>query len=460
MNSDDLERPAYIKGVLRLRAPNEKGMKINMFSKNSTAFLMLCSGITGIMTLSALPAFAQIDMRKRPSLVITSEKSPIKSDAGSIMSPDPSNYAGRNVRVPQMPPLQTSATSMDIAPSQLNGDSYYQPTQTVVADKVAELRSDLSGLKNRVSGLSSRLGDMQQRSRSMAAEYNASVATINTQLQTGTTPGNPRLVEKLNVAQTNLDRMSQSVTDLNGMAVDAASAASMGSYILESCRSAYGISGAVEEDHQALSQLEDEVNATIVTIDRVLNDINDSMTRTAAYLSSERSNLRTLSYAVTNGDYYGRSLASRPFSSAPPTTINSAYGGSAYNYGANSMAQPASATMSSSFVPMPTPAQPLGGPRPLVKIKFDKPNVDYEQAVYMAVNEAMQKYPNSRMELIAVNPSSGNAAQVAIESTRARRNAESVLRSLSQMGVDVSKIDLSTQESAEARSNEVHIYIR
>ncbi len=407
------------------------------------------------MALTAMPASAQIDMRKRPSLVITSEKSPARSDASSIMSPDPSNYADRNVRVPQMPPLQASSASpMDISPSQINGDSYYQPTQTVVADKVAELRSDLSGLKNRVDGLSSRLSDMHQRSKSMAAEYNASVATINTQLQTGTTPGNPRLVEKLNVAQSNLDRMSQSVNDLNGMAVDAASAASMGSYILESCRSAYGISGAVEEDHEALSRLEDEVNSAIVTIDRVLNDINDSMTRTAAYLSSERSNLRTLSYAVTNGDYYGRSLASRPFSSAPPTTINSAYGGSAYNYGASM--QPVSAVSAG----MPAPAQPLGGPRPLVKIKFDKPNVDYEQAVYMAVNEAMQKYPNSRLELIAVNPSSGNAAQVAIESTRARRNAESVLRSLSQMGVDVSKIDLSTQESAEARSNEVHIYIR
>ena len=78
----------------------------------------------------------------------------------------------------------------------------------------------------------------------------------------------------------------------------------------------------------------------------------------------------------------------------------------------------------------------------------------------MAVNEAMQKYPNSRFELIAVTPSSGNAAQVAIESTRARRNAENVLRSLSQMGVDVNKIDLSTSQSAEAKSNEVHIFIR
>lgn len=111
----------------------------------------------------------------------------------------------------------------------------------------------------------------------------------------------------------------------------------------------------------------------------------------------------------------------------------------------------------------PTPivqTAPLSSPRPLVKIKFDKANVDYQQAVYMAMNEAMQKYPTARYELIAVTPTNGNAAQVAIESTHARRNAESVLRSLSQMGMDVNKIDLTTQQSAEAKSSEVHIYIR
>jgi hypothetical protein len=252
----------------------------------------------------------------------------------------------------------------------------------------------------------------------------------------------------LNIAQGNLDRMSQRVADLNGMAVEAANAASMGSFLLESVRSAYGLSGAVEEDHAALSSLEDEINGTIVTIDRVLNDVNDDITRTAAYLSAERSNLRTISLAVTNGDYYGRSLANRPFSSAPPTNLM----------------QPANVApeSTSSIYPSPAPvaAAPLSSPRPLVKIKFDRPSVDYEQAVYTAVSEAQQKYPGSQLEVIAVHPSQGNAAQLAIESTRARRNAETVLRSLSQMGVDVGNVALSTTESAEASTNEVHIYIR
>lgn len=396
-----------------------------MFSKICTHLALLAGGCAALMAF-ADTAGAQ-DMRKRPSLVITNQATP----AASGTMPRGDVYA-RPARVPEITSAQVSG-------------SYYQQTDTVVAGKVAALRGDLTGLQSRVSNLSSQLKSMQDRSVAMSSEYNASVATINTQLQTGTTPGNPRLVQKLSVAQTNLDKMSQNVADLNGMAVEAANAASMGSFLLESVRSAYGLSGAVEEDHVALAQLEDQINGTIVTIDRALNEVNDAITRTAAYLTAERNNLRTLSLAVTNGDYYGPSLASRPFSSAPPTNMvqSASYGGSS--------AYPSPATVT---------AAPLSSPRPLVKIKFDQPNVAYEQAVYMAVNEAQQKYPNSRLELIAVHPSQGNAAQVAIESTRSRRNAEMVLRSLSQMGVDVSKIDLRTQESAEAKSSEVHIFIR
>jgi hypothetical protein len=402
-------------------------MKINKFTLNRMSFFALVAGFA-MVVVAAFPAHAQIDMRKRPSLVITNDR----------MTPPPTT--GNSVLYNK--PVRTP----DITSSQITADMYSGETRTIVAEKVEGLRSDLLGLQSRVNNLASQLKSMQDRNRSMASEYNASVATINTQLQTGTTPGNPRLVQKLNTAQNNLDKMSQSVADLNAMAVEAANAASMGSFLLEACRSAYGLSGAVEEDHVALAQVEDQVNNVIVSIDRILNEVNDDITRTAAYLSSERNNIRTLALAVTNGDYYGRSLASRPFSSAPQT----------------SMVQQASVSSAASMMPMPGPAPtPLtGGPRPLVKIRFDQPNVDYQQAVYMAMSEAMQKYPSSRFELIAVYPAVGNAAQVAIESTRARRNAETVLRNLEQMGLDINRIDLSTQQSADVKTNEVHIFIR
>lgn len=416
-------------------------MKTNFMNRTSLRAAIFSFCALSVFALTASGVFAAIDMSKRPSLVITNKATPDMPRASVPAYSSP-------VRVP------------DISASKISRDAYFQPTNTVVTEKVQSLRSDLSGLQSRVNNLTAQLKGMQERNRAMSAEYNASLATINTQLQSGTTPGNPRLVEKLSIAQSNLDNLSQSVADLNSMAVEAANAASMGSFLLEACRAAYGLSGAVEEDHADLAQIEDQTNNTIVQIDRVLNELNDDITRNAAYLSAERGNMRTLTFAVTNGDYYGRSLASRPFSNAPQSTtmIAPSSGASASTY-SNSYMDGAS---SPSAYPAPAvqSAPAMSGPRPLVKIKFDQPNVNYEQAVYMAMNEAMQKYPNARYELIAVTPTNGNAAQVAIESTHARRNAETVLRSLSQMGLDVNRIDLTTQQSAEAKTNEVHILMR
>ena len=109
---------------------------------------------------------------------------------------------------------------------------------------------------------------------------------------------------------------------------------------------------------------------------------------------------------------------------------------------------------------MPDQPPAPSNPRPLVKIRFDRENVDYEQPVYIALNEAMEKFPDARFELVAVYPSEGNAAQAAIESTKSRRNAERVLRSMTQMGLPMDKVDISYAASSDASSSEVHIYVR
>lgn len=334
-----------------------------------------------------------------------------------------------------------------VEPSDLTGDSYYAPTETIVGRKVEELRRDLSDLQGKIAGLSERLTSLETDGQTKAADYYASVATISTQLQSGTTPGNPRLVQRLNTAQDSLEKLAGNVTQLNSLAVEVANVASLSSFLLEAARASYGLSGAIEEDHARLAQLEDSINNTIVVIDRILNNVNDDISRTAAYLSSERSNLRTLSLAITTGDLFGKSLSNRPFSGLsnaspePGGVLPASAGGPSPGVGAGS-------------------AAPLSKPRPLVKIRFDRPDVAYEQPVYMAMSEALDRYPQARFELVAVHPSVGNAAQIAIESSRARRSAEKVLRTLTEMGLPMDRVDLSYTPSPDAKSSEVHIYIR
>ncbi|HEY8191293.1 MAG TPA: hypothetical protein VIG74_02620 [Alphaproteobacteria bacterium] len=390
-----------------------------------------------IVVISAAPGVALAKAAKSPPpLVITDE--PLPAELQNKIYSRPS-------RVP------------DITPAQVSGGSYFKDSDigtTVVSRKVDDLRNDLFSLQGKVSNLSEMLAKIETNGQSEAAEYYASIATISTQLQSGTTPGNPRLVEKLGVARDNLEKLSGNIAKLNDLAMEISNTASMSAFLLESARAAYGLSGAIEEDHVRLAQLEDAVNSTVVVIDRLLNNVNDDITRTVAYIGSERENLRTLSLAITTGDLFGKSLSNRPFSGAHLANFTPSDNGGMGNGGI--MPQPAS-------FGGPAPQQPAalpGGPRPLVKIRFDRPDVAYEQPVYMAVNEAMARYPQARFELVAVHPSKGNAAEVAIESTRARRNAERVLRSLTQMGLDLDRIDLSYMPSTEATTSEVNLYVR
>jgi hypothetical protein len=353
---------------------------------------------------------------KTPALIITGQPLPA-SLAGQIYSK----------------PVQTSI----IKPTDLM-NSYYAPTDTLVAKKIGDIHHDLGTLQNKLGQLSNDLVNLQKSGQQEAASYYASVATISTQLQSGTTPGNPRLIQRLATAQDSLDKLAMNVASLNELSVEIANAASVSSFLLENTRATYGLTGAVEEDHVQLAQLEDSVNNTVILIDRLQNNINDDITRTSSYLTTERNNLRTMSLAISSGDLFGKSLANRPFSATarPTETVEQAM------------------TANPAVAPAPS------NPRPLVKIRFDKTNVNYEQPVYMAMTEAMEKYPEARFEIVAVHPEEGNAAQVAIETTKSRRNAERVLRSLTQMGLPMDKVDVSYAGSNNADSSEVHIYIR
>lgn len=399
--------------------------------------------------------------------------------AAAVMMPVSSSQArpvGQNspliiTNEPLPPDLQSKVYSRpsrapQISADQIAGPVYFNDsTQTIVGRKVDSLRSELFSLQSKVAGLSQQLVGIETTGQRQAAEYYASVATISTQLQSGTTPGNPRLVQRLATARENLEKLSGNIASLNDVAMQVSQAASMASFLLESARATYSLTGAVEEDHMRLAQLEDAVNGTVVVIERLLNNASDDVNRTTAYLAAERENMRTLSIAINTGDLFGKSLSNRPFSSAQKASFAPS---SLSGYGAPGQAgMMPSAPQSDMFAPpAPMPVAPVapsmssGNPRPLVKIRFDRPDVDYEQPVYMAVNEALSRYPDAHFELVAVHPGAGNAAAVAIESTRSRRNAERVLRSLSQMGLSMDRVDLSYAPSTDATTSEVHLYIR
>lgn len=376
----------------------------------------LIRGLLASASLILVAGTASAQAGKTPALVITNQ-------------PLPAALAGQ---------VYTKPTQTKVITPQSLLESYYGTSDTIVSRKIGDIHRDLGNLQNDLAGLSERMLELEKINQSQAAEYYADTATISTQLQSGTTPGNPRLLQKLANAQDSLDKLSRNVNDMNELAIEITKSGSVAAYLLEGARSAYGLTGAVEEDHVQLAQLEDSINNTTIIIERLQNNVNDDITRASAYLATERNNLRTMSLAVADGNLMGKALSSRPFTSAAKKTETVE-----------------TAKLSIADAP-PAPTNP----RPLVKIRFDRENVDYKQPVYLALNEAMEKFPNARFELVAVYPSEGNAAQMAIESTKSRRNAEDVMRAMTQMGLPMDKVDISYASSTDVTGNEVHIYVR
>ena len=98
--------------------------------------------------------------------------------------------------------------------------------------------------------------------------------------------------------------------------------------------------------------------------------------------------------------------------------------------------------------------------RPLVVIRFDRKDVPYQQALYNAVSRVLEKRPDAVFDLVAVAPSAGGPARVALNSNKARRQAEAVLRTLIEMGLPPARVAVAAKASATTRTNEVHLYIR
>jgi TolA-binding protein len=304
-----------------------------------------------------------------------------------------------------------------------------QDTGTFVGRKVAELRSELQRLQDQVSTHNSQLQTQRAEMVGNAQKYHGLVASINSRLQVGTTPGNPILVQQFNSAQTSLDNLNVGIASMNKLATSVSGMSTMSSYLAESTRAAFGVSGAVDEDHRQLTILEDEVDQTVVLIERLLTETTEDIRRQSSYVASERSNLNTVAAGIKTGEIYGASL--------------------------NNVAQSASGPGAVAGKPMDTT-----GRRPLVVIRFDRDKVPYQQALYNAVGKVLERRPNAAFDLVAVAPTSGGPARVALNSTKARRQAEEVLRSLVEMGLPPARVAVSGKTIASALTNEVHLYLR
>lgn len=357
-----------------------------------------------------------VDEKLLPPL--TGDPAPVKAGQ-SAMSADPT--ATQAAMSATSSAAASPAPKTEVSRYQLPEVASAPSTGTVVGQRVEALRDNLRALQARINQSSAQFEAIEASTTATSQRYHGTMAAINARLQIGTTKGNPILINQWNEAQSDLEKIAADVSEMNSLANTVAEDAGEVGFLLESVQSAFELSGAIEEDHRQLTVLEDETTRTSVLTNRLLNQLTNDINRQTAYVGTERMNLTNTSIAIKNGGFLGTSAGSRNY--LETASVNTA----------------------------------SGERQALVIIRFDRNDVAYEQALYDAISRTMQERPQSSFDVVSIAPLNGNLASNQAKSVQ---NAERVLRSLVEMGLPASRVNLSSTANANVASNEVHVYVR
>ena len=383
------------------------------------------------------PALGFQTQKSNAELTPASQAGNGKAQAKGLTPASPAGPAPAPLVGPAAPaaPQFTAAASAPapvFSPSLIGGEITVDgaSTGTAVGRQVATLQRDLIKVRRDLSGQAERFQTLRQRIIQDAEQYHGLVAAITARLQIGTTPGNPIVVHQWGQAQGALDRLATDAASMSALGNEVAGTASNASYILQSVQSAFGVSGAVDLDHRRLVNLQDATETTQIGINRVLQEVNNAVSRQSAYMGVERANLTRLSAAIKNGQPYGASLSQ--FEASP---------------------------VAASTFRLPSPPR-LAGRQALMIIRFNRPNLRYQRQLYNVMTQALKRRPQAQFDLVAVAMGRGSAAQVAMHQSRSRANVDRVFRSLIAMGLPADRMTLSATTSRAVASDEVKIYAR
>jgi hypothetical protein len=407
-----------------------------------------------VLAFQATPGYCKAKTAQPAQPRAATEESALDSDAMS--GSDLVNASSRGV--PAMDNVTPGDALANFGPS----------SGTVVGNRALELRDEVLRLRASANLNLNEFSLQRANGAAGAVQYHSTIAAITARLQNGTTKGNPILLRQWDEAEASLNEVTTSLNRLNSLQTAVAADSSLAGYLLESIQAAFQLSGAVDEDHDQLRLIRDETSRMIVQLDHLQNQITDDIQRQTTYATTERSNLQTLAFAISRGELLGNS-SSRPVVVAPSQVMS-----------LPSSSQPVNPFVGgngpSGLAPTPMAAPigqvgeaPLGGNdaamapssgRLLVLIRYNKPVVDYEQQLSQAVSTALDRRPNAEFSVVAVAPASGEPSELARAQETASRNAESVKRSLVQLGLSPSHITMASTQTQTAQTPEVHVYIR
>lgn len=321
---------------------------------------------------------------------------------------------------------------------------------TIVAQTARLIETQSDSLAQMVAQHRDELARIDGTSSQASQRYFATVAALSGRLQAGSTPGNPALVQQWNAAQGDLESLNDGIGRLGNLSVAVSADADLATYLLNATRAAFGLSGAMEEDHRRLAGLEERLNRANLDIQRLQAQVGDNLNRQSAALVNERANLTGLLAAIRTGGFAGtpaRRLAIPSASAAP-------YGAPSLGEAAPAIAAPREVI---AVAPRP-PATEAPKPRqPVAIVRFDRPDLAFERALSRVVAKVLRRRPQARFDLVAVTP---NEVETTRKGPGINRHTRDVTRVLTRQGVQPRRITVSQTVASGVGDPEVQIYVR
>ena len=307
------------------------------------------------------------------------------------------------------------------------------PTGTFVGGKINQFRADLSSIQNAVSSHNNDFLRFKDLVDEQTSVYQGLSSAIRSRLQIGTTPGNPILVGQWNDAQRALEDIQNNVNNLQIVNNRVTADAALITHLKNAINSSFFISGAIDEDHNQLKVLNDDVQRTSVLYSRLMDELEEKISREIQILNAERQYMKELSADVEVGKFGGRV-------SAPPTR-------SSQTTGTQKIEEQGSIDT--------IKIAPLNYDNAILVIKFDDTSFDYSTALFESISNALEQMPSASFEVVAVSPTGG-----ASFAEKARQRASEVFNKVVEMGVPSERVSLASSNSTSAQAEEVHIYLK
>ena len=307
---------------------------------------------------------------------------------------------------------------------------------TFVGQKIDPLKTDFTSVGDAFNVHRDSYEEVKSRVYGAATEFFGTVAAINTKLQLGTTPGNPVLVRQYDQAQGELDNIEEYLREINLLNQKVNADAGVVALLKSTINKVLRLAGAIDQDHRQLEVLEDDVEKLEIDIARLINEITEEISRQAGFAKIENQNLLVMAVAIRNGEAMGTGILNRSFLAAQ------------------------------ALADAGPPDQQLDVPQvnirglPLVVIRFDDPDINYEKTLFDAIGTTVDKKPGANFGLVAVAPIGKNEGETRINSSKVKKYAERVLRSLVSFGLPSKKVALTAKTSGDVVVPEVHIYVQ